>query len=318
MRHWCSAGWFMPVLELKALVRASPELVWQVISDMDGFSRVAPNLVRVEVVREPGQNLRRRLFDVQGRVWNEEQIAIVPGRSLTMRVDAHYFSSAFSSMHYTWSIRSEGDFSTILMRYNYLVKWGYPGALLDRFGFGPKLRSACQQILDNWVQLIHAREWAWRVTAQRILDRKGGAVITVPASADLAFAAGLLATHKVGCMPALDAAGGLVGMLSERDVVRAIAETSSVALTTKVSDVMTQRVIRAAPDDSMELIMNRMNDHRVRHLPVLMGSELLGVISIGDVVNARIAELEGKSSQLRDFIETRRFNDLYRQIGPAA
>jgi CBS domain-containing protein/ribosome-associated toxin RatA of RatAB toxin-antitoxin module len=308
----------MPVLELKAAVRASPDLIWQVISDMEGFARVAPNLTRVEVIREQGQNLRRRLFDKEGRGWDEEQIAVVPGRSLTMRVDAHYFSSAFSRMHYTWSIRSEGEFSTVSMRYNYQVKWGYPGALLDRFGFRPKLRNVCQQILDNWVQLVHAREWAWRITAQRILDRKGDAVITVPASVDLAVAAGLLATHKVGCMPALDAHGGLVGMLSERDVVRAIAENNSAALSAKVSDVMTKRVIVAAPDDSMELIMNRMNDHRVRHLPVIIGSELLGVISIGDVVNARIAELEGESTQLRDFIETRRFNELYRQIGPAA
>jgi|GEM_PF-91577 len=308
----------MPVLELKAAVRASPELVWQVISDMEGFSRVAPNLTRVEVSHEPGQNLRRRLFDVEGYSWDEEQIAVVPGCSLTMRVDAHYFSSAFSSMYYTWSIVTDGDFSTIYMRYNYQVKWGYPGVLLDRFGFRPKLRSACQQILNNWVQLIHAREWAWRVTAQRILDRKDDIVITVSASANLACAAELLSTHKVGCMPALDANGGLVGMLSERDVVRALAGNNSGALAALVSEVMTKDVIRAAPDDSMELIMNRMNDHRIRHLPVIVSGELLGVISIGDVVNARIAELEGESNQLRDFIETRRFNDLYQQIGPAA
>ena len=72
-------GGCMPVLELKKSVNAAPELVWQVVSDMETFARVAPNLTRVDVIREQGSNLRRQLFDKQGRSWDEERIAVTPG-----------------------------------------------------------------------------------------------------------------------------------------------------------------------------------------------------------------------------------------------
>ena len=107
-------------------------------------------------------------------------------------------------------------------------------------------------------------------------------------------------------------------MLSERDIVVALTHNGADTMSLLVPAVMTKKVVVAAPDDSMEVVMNCMNDRRIRHLPIIEADELVGLISIGDVVNARIAELEGESTQLRDFIETRRFNDLYRRIGPAA
>ncbi|MDG1462844.1 MAG: CBS domain-containing protein [Gammaproteobacteria bacterium] len=308
----------MPVLELSKTIKAAPDLTWQVISDMSNFERVADNLVRADVIINPGENLKRSLFDKQGRGWDEERIALEEGRSLTMRVNSHSFSSAFSNMTYTWSIQPQADAMRISMRYEYSVRWGILGNALDGVRFRPKLRISCQQILDSWCRIINAREWAWRVTAEQIIERKGAAVITVAETAAVNEAVALLAEHNIGCLPVLNAAASLVGLVSERDIVRVTASAGADTLAMPVSEIMTRNLLLANPDDSMEVVMKCMNDHRIRHLPVVTDQQLFGLISIGDVVNSRIAELEGESSQLRDFIETRRFNELYRHLGPAA
>ena len=221
-------------------------------------------------------------------------------------------------MTYTWSLQPQADAMRISMRYEYSVRWGILGNALDGVRFRPKLRSSCQQILDSWCRIINAREWAWRVTAEQIIERKGAAVITVAETAAVNEAVALLAEHNIGCLPVLNAAESLVGLVSERDIVRVTASAGADTLAMPVSEIMTRNLLLANPDDSMEVVMKCMNDHRIRHLPVVTDQQLFGLISIGDVVNSRIAELEGESSQLRDFIETRRFNELYRQLGPAA
>ncbi len=308
----------MPVLELKAAVKAPPDLVWQVISDMDDYARISPNIVRVEVLREQGQNLRRRLFDDGGRGWDEERISCEPGKQLTMRVDAHYYSKAFSSMQYTWSVQRSGGRTHILMRYEYRVRWGFIGAAFDRVRFRPKLRAVCEQVLDNWQQRINAREWAWRMTAGSLLAHKDAGRVHLSPKLTLAEAARLLTENQVGCLPVVDANERLAGMFSERDIVNALVRQQAGALGITVADVMSTEPVVASSHDSVEQIMNRMSRHSIRHLPVVDDNELIGIVSIDDVVRARIRELEGESGQLRDFIETRRFNDLYRQIGPAA
>ena len=85
-----------------------------------------------------------------------------------------------------------------------------------------------------------------------------------------------------------------------------------------VSQIMTREVITAGPADNMMSIMSAMSGHRIRHLPVLEDGVPVGVISIGDVVKARINELEGQSETLRDYIEARHWHELYREVGPAA
>jgi predicted transcriptional regulator len=81
---------------------------------------------------------------------------------------------------------------------------------------------------------------------------------------------------------------------------------------------MTRKVIVCQPDDNMILIMSCMSDRRVRHLPVMEGDRIIGIISIGDVVKTRIAELESESATLKEFIAARRWRELYRKLGPAA
>jgi signal-transduction protein with cAMP-binding, CBS, and nucleotidyltransferase domain len=110
----------------------------------------------------------------------------------------------------------------------------------------------------------------------------------------------------------------IAGVVSERDIVRGLVDDGPGLLEKPVSTIMTREVITAQLTDNMMLIMSSMSDHRIRHLPVIEAGVPVGVISIGDVVKARINELEGQSETLRDYIEARQWHELYQEIGPAA
>src|SRR5689334_12309376 len=121
---------------------------------------------------------------------------------------------------------------------------------------------------------------------EQILREKGGEVYSVAESASLKEAAELLDTRRVCAMVILGESGGesgsIIGVFSERDLVRAIARMGAAALKSTVADSMSRHVITARPSDTIEATMARMTDRRIRHLPVVEGGRLTGVVSIGD------------------------------------
>lgn len=136
-----------------------------------------------------------------------------------------------------------------------------------------------------------------------ILQDKGRNVIAVADSATLADAARTLAQHRIGAVIVRDKADGLAGILSERDVVRAIAEDGPLALERNVSAYMTHSVVTCAECDMVEGLMEVMTRGRFRHVPVLDEEQKLsGLISIGDVVKSRIAETVREAESLRVYI----------------
>ncbi len=138
---------------------------------------------------------------------------------------------------------------------------------------------------------------------EQILREKGGQVYAVAESASLKEAAELLDARKVGAMVILGESGSLIGVISERDIVRAVARGGAGALKNPVSDSMTRQVVTAKPNETIEIAMDRMTDRRVRHLPVLDGGRLIGVISIGDLVKWRIAEAAAEVAAIRSYIQ---------------
>jgi CBS domain-containing protein len=138
---------------------------------------------------------------------------------------------------------------------------------------------------------------------EQILKEKGAEVYAVAESATLKEAAELLDNHRIGAMVVLDDAGGLIGVLSERDIVRNIARMGGLALKCQVGDVMTRHVVTARPRETIEKAMDRMTDRRIRHLPVVEGGRLLGVVSIGDLVKWRIAEASAEVDAIRAYIQ---------------
>ena len=133
-----------------------------------------------------------------------------------------------------------------------------------------------------------------------ILHRKGADVITIWPGASLQSAVERMASRNIGALVVVDDAGKIVGMVSERDVVLALAASAEKAPAQSVTDVMSRRLLTCSPDDSLAELMAVMTEHRVRHLPVVDHGQLLGLVSIGDLVKARLGELEFESHVLRD------------------
>ena len=134
-----------------------------------------------------------------------------------------------------------------------------------------------------------------------ILKNKGDAVHAIGPDLPLGEACGELDRLRVGALMVCDK-DKVVGVLSERDVVKAVARDGQPALGRPVSVYMTSEVIFAAPGETVAILMSRMTDRRIRHLPVLRDGRLAGVISIGDVVKCQIAEATQEAESLRTYI----------------
>lgn len=134
-----------------------------------------------------------------------------------------------------------------------------------------------------------------------ILKGKGQAVFTLSPDTSLTEACAELDRKRVGALIVCQG-DDVVGVFSERDVVRAIAHDGAAALSRPVSHFMTTDVIFAEPGETVAVLMGRMTDRRVRHLPVLQGGQLAGVVSIGDIVKCQIAEATQEAESLRTYI----------------
>lgn len=137
---------------------------------------------------------------------------------------------------------------------------------------------------------------------KHILREKGREVVTIAADATLSEAARLLARKRIGAAVVRDRDGAIAGILSERDIVRAVADASVHALAESVASRMTRVVTTCCESDTVEELMELMTHRRFRHVPVVEEERLVGIISIGDVVKTRIAETVREAESLREYI----------------
>lgn len=135
-----------------------------------------------------------------------------------------------------------------------------------------------------------------------VLEGKGSGVATISPEQTLLFAASELGTRKIGALVVIGNDGSVVGIMSERDIVAAIARDGAAALQRSVAEVMSVAVVTCNPTDTMEQLMSSMTQRRIRHLPVLSDGALVGIVSIGDVVKRRVAEIEDEAKALGDYI----------------
>ncbi|MBN8529765.1 MAG: CBS domain-containing protein [Caulobacterales bacterium] len=134
-----------------------------------------------------------------------------------------------------------------------------------------------------------------------ILKSKGEAVFAIAPDTPLTEACRELDSRRVGALMVCED-DRVVGVMSERDVVRAVAKDGQAALGRPVADYMSRQVVFAEPAETVAILMERMTDRRIRHLPVLRDQRLAGVISIGDVVKCQIAEAAHEAESLRTYI----------------
>jgi CBS domain-containing protein len=136
-----------------------------------------------------------------------------------------------------------------------------------------------------------------------ILSRKGADVVTIHRGATVTEALQVLAEHNVGALIVCDDHTAEVdGIVSERDIVRRLARSGAETLQLTVQDVMTTDVLTCNPDATADEVMQVMTNHRARHLPVLDGGRLTGIVSIGDVVKSRIDDLETQTQSMQEYI----------------
>jgi CBS domain-containing protein len=135
-----------------------------------------------------------------------------------------------------------------------------------------------------------------------ILRSKGSSVATVAPTVTLSDLIGQLARYNVGALPVVDDDGRLIGIVSERDVVRQLHAHGPNVLQAQVAEFMTAGVVTCAPGDKVAELARVMTDGRFRHLPVVENGTLAGIVSIGDLVKARIDLLESEREQLQSYI----------------
>ncbi len=139
------------------------------------------------------------------------------------------------------------------------------------------------------------------VHISEVLKSKGDSVVTVSPETTVRDLVAMLAEHNIGAVVVSTPEEPLVGIVSERDVVRGLVRGTGV-LDATISDIMTSQVRTAEPTATVEDLMRLMTDHRVRHIPVVSRGQLQGIVSIGDVVKSRIRELEFERDQLESYV----------------
>ena len=137
-----------------------------------------------------------------------------------------------------------------------------------------------------------------------ILEHKGRHVLTTTQEQSVADTVSLLHREKIGAVIVCDAEGGVVGLVSERDIVNGLADYGAAVLERDVSQLMTTSVSTCTSSDNIVDLMATMTERRIRHIPVIEDGDLKGIVSIGDVVKNRIAESEHETELLREYISS--------------
>jgi len=142
------------------------------------------------------------------------------------------------------------------------------------------------------------------MTVKTILSRKGTEVLTIEPTATLAAAVKMLAQRRIGALVVTGPGHRIVGIISERDIVRVLDAHGTTVLDRPVAEVMTRKVVTCSLSETIAEIMERMTAGKFRHVPVVEQGRLAGIVSIGDVVKARLEDLEREQDALRDYIRT--------------
>jgi CBS domain-containing protein len=142
------------------------------------------------------------------------------------------------------------------------------------------------------------------MTVKAILTAKGSDVCTIEPTVTIGAAVKRLAERRIGALVVKGADDRVVGIISERDIVYAVADRGAGIFHDPVSTVMTRKVVSCEQSDTVAALMERMTAGKFRHVPVIEDNQLVGIVSIGDVVKHRLGEIEGETAALRDYILT--------------
>jgi CBS domain-containing protein len=137
-----------------------------------------------------------------------------------------------------------------------------------------------------------------------ILKNKGDRIVSALPSDSVAAVVTTLGRERIGALLVREASGRVAGVISERDIVAGLARLGAALLQQPAAELMTRNVIYCSPTDTIQMVMQKMTERRFRHMPVLENGKVTGIVSIGDVVKARISETEMEAQSLKEYIAT--------------
>ena len=286
---------------------------------MKSFSETAPDIVRVEQLSGEALGMVRRIHHKSGRSWEEECKEWKPQSHFTMQIKTDNYPLPVTTLRRITSMEQKQKNVVVKIRYEYTPKYGPLGYFLDKHQIRPILKIFSRQFADNLAIKIHRQNIDTSITAATILKSKDSAILTITPETLISDACQILTDKRIGSVIALNPQGKIAGILSERDIVNGISTTGQPILNKPANDFMTHNVFVSHPEDSLVTLMSVMNTKRIRHLPVVDDNDhLLGIISIGDIVNARMTELEQESEAMHQYIEGRKWREVAMQIGRSA
>lgn len=166
--------------------------------------------------------------------------------------------------------------------------------------YKPKTRGDADEATHS--QSLETNLSVAQASVADVMSHKGGELFSIGPQNAVADAVTILTDKRVGALVVTDTEGKLAGILSERDIVRRLSETPGQTLPQRVDQLMSRQVETTRPDELLVSVLRRMNDGRFRHMPVLENDQLVGMISIGDVVNHRLTALEYEALKLKQLI----------------
>lgn len=295
----------MPVINLQRRIKAHADLVWRVISDLAAFAEVTPHISKVEMLDGEKATARRRLYSHSGYSWTERCVMWDEGKAYTMEVESSDSAYPFKKMQRSFALEEQPHGVVLRMRFEYKTKYGLFGQIRDRLFLRRKRQALYEELLNNWIARIRDQEWSYSVTVATVLDSKGHDIVMAAEDDSIIEVARILRKNRIGALLIHDKEGQLVGLASERDIASALADHGPTALDFPISDVMAKELVVCEPHNDLDFVLACMTDQRIRHLPVMQEGELVGIISIGDVVKARIYSLETESETMREYIAGR-------------
>ena len=309
----------MLILEIDKRVKGNLDTIWEILTDTKSFSESAPDVVRVEQLSGEALGMVRRVHHKSGRSWEEVCKEWEPKERFSMQINTENYPLPVTFLRRITSMEQKQKNVVIKIRYEYTPKYGPLGFFIDKHQIRPILKIFSTQLADNLAKKIHQQNIDVSISAATILKSKDSTLLTITPETLISEACQTLKNKKIGCLIALDPQGKIEGILSERDIVYGMANAGQTILHKPATEFMTHNVVVSHPDDSLATLMSVMNTKRIRHLPVVDDTDhLIGVISIGDIVNARMTELEQESTAMHQYIEGRKWREVAMQIGRSA
>lgn len=140
----------MPGFKIERLIDAPADVVWSIISDVEGYAEIAPNLSKAKIVSGEGAGMQRQCWDTRGGTWREDCVLWEEGHRYSMVVDTSDYPYPFTKMQGTWGMEEQSNGVLVTMQFDYQPKYGPLGWLMDQFYIKPAFRRICKKLMDNW------------------------------------------------------------------------------------------------------------------------------------------------------------------------